>query len=335
MSIKDALIDATKEISKKAAIKALFQKIFSRYDRPNYDLTPGLININRTNLIREDIDFDSNGYKLRGYYYPNNSNKLIIVCHGLRSGADDYLPFINYFINNGFECFSFNYKGTYESEGNKTFGLSESLIDLDNALRFIKSNKRFKDKKLFLFGHSWGGFAVCSVLNIHKGIKAIASISGFNDASSLIVDKGVFYAGEIAAFPKKYIDWYQEETFGHYLKYTAIDGINNSLNTNILLAHGNFDLIIDYGTQSVLSKTGRCINKNLYTYIGEHENKGHETILYSIEAISYQKEVKKNLKLLIDEDKKKEYINNVDHYKYNEVNKELFEKIINIFNKCA
>ena len=111
MSIKDTLVNSAKEISKYLAVKTIFEKIFSRYDRPNYDITPGLINIERTNLKRIDLDFLANGYKLRGYYYPNSSNKLVIVCHGLRSGADDYIPFINYFINHGYECFSFNYKG--------------------------------------------------------------------------------------------------------------------------------------------------------------------------------------------------------------------------------
>ena len=332
MSFKEKLFDAALDISKKAAIKAIFDKIFNRYDRPNYDITPGLINIDRTNLIREDIYFDSNGYKLKGYYYPNNSDKLIIICHGLRSGADDYIPFINYFINNGFECFSFNYKGTYESEGDKTFGMSESLVDLDNAIRYI--NKNYKNKKIYLFGHSWGGFAVCAVLNIHKNIKAVASISGFNDASSIIVDKGVSFGGELAAYPKKYIDWYQEITFGNYLKYNATNGINNSLKTNFLIAHGSFDLIISFKDQSILSKANSFINNNVLYYIGEKENKGHESILYSKEALEYQKIVKREIKLLKG-DSLHEYIKNVDHYKYNDVNKELFKRIIDLFNKCA
>lgn len=335
MSIKEALLDSAKEISKRVAIKTIFDNIFSRYDRPNYDITPGLINISRTNLKREELDFDSNGYKLRGYYYPNNSNKLIIVCHGLRSGADDYLPFINYFINNGFECFSFNYKGTYESEGNKTFGMSESLVDLDNAINYIENDKILSKKDIYLFGHSWGGFAVCAVLNLHKNIKAVASISGFNDAASIIVDKGVSYAGELAAFPKKYIDWYQEVTFGNYLNYNATNGINSAKNTKILLAHGSFDLIIDFKLQSIISNVNNFINNNVIYYIGNNCNKGHETILYSKESIDYQKMVKKDIKKIDDNEKIKEYVLNVDHYKYNEVNEELFNKIINLFKECA
>ena len=331
MSFKEKLFDAALDISKKAAIKAIFDKIFNRYDRPNYDITPGLINIERTNLKRIDLDFLANGYKLRGYYYPNSSNKLVIVCHGLRSGADDYIPFINYFINHGYECFSFNYKGTYESEGDKTFGLSESLIDLEAAIKYIKSNNNLKNKDIYLFGHSWGGFAVCSILNIYPDIKGVASVSGFNDAASLIVDKGVFYAGEVAALPKKYIDVYQKDIFGKYLKYTALDGINNT-KAKILIAHGDFDLIIDFNNQSIISNVKKFINPNVKYYIGSSYNKGHDTILYSKEAIEYKKLVKKEMKKYFDSNELKEYIKTIDHYKYSEPNPDLFKMIIELFN---
>ena len=328
MSLKDTLIEASKYI----ACKIVYDKFFSRHDRPNYDITPGLININRCKLKREELTFLSNGYKLMGYYYPNNSNKLIIVCHGLKSGADDYLPFIKYFVDNGFECFSFNYKGTYESEGNKTVGMSESLVDLDNAIRYIKSNPKFNNKDLYLFGHSWGGFAVCSFLNIHTDIKAVASISGFNDASTIIVDKGIFYGGELASLPKKYIDRYQEELFSDYLKYTATSGINNT-NSKILIAHGSFDMIIDFNSQSIISHHNEFINKNVSYYIGNSYNKGHESILYSIDAIEYQKKVKKEMKKFDKESiELKEYIASIDHYKYSMVNEDLFKRIKDLFN---
>ncbi len=331
MSLKDVLLETALEVGKYAAVKTVFSKVFSRYERPNYDLTPGLININRTNLDRINIDFDSDGYKLRGYYYSNNSNKLVIVCHGLKSGADDYLPFVNFFYNNGFDCFSFNYKGTYESEGDKTFGMSESLVDLNNALRFIKSDKRFNNKKIYLFGHSWGGFAVCAVLNLHKDIEAVASVSGFNDAASIIVDKGMYYGGEIAALPKKYIDLYQEETFKDYLKYNALGGINSS-KAKVLLAHGSFDLVIDFNKQSIISKINEITNPNINCYVGNNENRGHDAILYSKEALKYRKIVKKELKKYDDESLEyKEYIKNIDHYKYSEPNMDLFDQIIKLF----
>lgn len=331
MSIKDKILDSAKEISKYLAVKKVYDKFFSRYDRPNYAITPGLVCIDRCNLNRIDISFNSNNYLLKGYYYPNNSNKLVVVCHGLRSGSDDYLPFINYFINNGYECFSFNYKGTYESEGKGTVGMSESLVDLDNALKYIKKDNLFKNKDIYLFGHSWGGFAVCSVLSLHNNIKAVASISGFNDAATMIVDKGVFYVGEVAALPKEYIDSYQYELFKDYLKYNAVMGINNT-NAKILLAHGNNDMVVDYINESIMSKANYFINNNVSYYIGKDYNNGHESILYSKEANEYQKEVKRQIKKLKNnEEELKIYISNVDHYKYSEINEELFKKIINTF----
>lgn len=326
MSIKDFLLNTSKLI----AIKTIYDKVFQRYDRPNYNETPGLINIDRCDFTRIELDIDSDGYNLKGYYYDNNSNDLIVVCHGLRSGADDYLPIINYFYKNGYDCLSFNYKGTYESEGNSTIGMSESLVDLNNVIKYIKTDNRFKNKNLYLIGHSWGGFAVAAILNFNYDIKGIASISGFNDASSVIVDIGVFYGGDFAAKPKKYIDDYQEYLFGDYLKYNAINGINKS-NAKIIIAHGINDFIINYNEQSIISKIDKT-NNNIITYTGYDENGSHEGILYSKEALDYQKEVKRKIKLLkINKEALYEYISKVDNYKYNELNEDLFNLILKTF----
>jgi len=333
MALKDELIAKAKDASSYLVIKKILQKVFCRYERKDDRFIPGLININRCNLKRKEFFINSNTNKISAYYYDNNSNKLIVFCHGLKSSSDDYIPFINYFYNNGFDIISFNSTGTCESEGEYIFGMSQLLIDLDNVINYIDNDNILSKKDIYLFGHSWGGYSVCSVLNIHKNIKKVVSISGFNDAASILVDIGMYYGGNIAGLPKKYIDRYQEELFGKYLDYKAIDGINNS-SASVFLAHGKSDMIIKFNVHSIVSKIDMITNENIKIYIGRDYNAGHTNILYSKEAIDYQKEVDKKIKDFDDESEELiKYIETVDHYKYSEINGELFSKILDFYNK--
>ena len=67
----------------------------------------------------------------------------------------------------------------------------------------------------------------------------------------------------------------------------------------------------------------------------------HTNILYSHEAVSYQKEIKSQLKALKKEKGKAfnesdiiSFFNNVDRVKYSEINHQLFDKILKIFAKA-
>ena len=75
-------------------------------------------------------------------------------------------------------------------------------------------------------------------------------------------------------------------------------------------------------------------NENIKIYIGRDYNAGHTNILYSKEAIDYQKEVDRKIKDYDDESEELiKYIETVDHYKYSEINEELFSKILDFYNK--
>ena len=103
--------------------------------------------------------------------------------------ADDYIPIQKFFYDHSFNVFSFDYKGTYSSEGDSTVGACESLVDLDVAIKFVKEKLNIKGLPLFLFGHSWGGYACLASLALHKDIKACASVSSMVDGHTIINDK--------------------------------------------------------------------------------------------------------------------------------------------------
>ena len=326
-----------------AAHMAVYDKAFSRYDRPDYSLMAGMYNIEKySSLKRELISYPSDDVLLQGYYYKANKPKgLVIFAHGIHSGADDYLPIVSYLLDNKYSVFAFDYKGTYDSEGDSCVGMCESLVDLDNTLTYLNKDVRFKELNKFLIGHSWGGYAVTSVLSLHDEIKACASIAGLNDGYTMIYEKGSQYAGKLALLSKPFLDVYQRYLFKDYVEYNAIKGINKN-NIPILIAHGVDDEVISYNLQSIIAQKEKITNPNVIYYIGKGVLGKHNSIWHSIESYIYQQEVKSELKYkefekgseLTDKEKQVFY-KEVDHKLYSEINKELFDLIIKMFNNTS
>ncbi len=318
---------------------SLYNSFFGRYEKLDYKVNPGLYDYEKVKdkLNREEISFYSDNVRLQGYYYfVEGAKGLVVISHGLHAGGDDYLPITMFFVKNGYDVFSFDYKGTYNSDGKSTVGMSESLVDLNNALNFIKSDNKFYGLKIFLVGHSWGGFATAAVLSLQKGISAATCIAGFNSGYTLIREKGFQYGGELAAngIPKMFLDTYQKILFKDYAKYDAVTGIN-AQSIPVLLAHGKKDFVIDFNLQSIVCHANEIRNPQVQYYIGEEEQSGHDSIWHSKNSVAYKKSVDKKIKEIkkngTEEDLIK-YCSTIDDELYSEINYELFNKILIMFN---
>ena len=320
----------------------IYDSFFNRYERPNYELKPGINNVDRINkkIKYQNVSFYSDGIKLTGRYFKASFSKGVVICaHGIHAGGDDLLPFALYFLRHHFSVLLFNYKGTYDSEGDSTVGMCESLVDLDAAINYVKTDELFNHQKIYLFGHSWGGYAVTSVLCIHKDIKAVASVSGLNDGYTMILEKGEQYAGKLADLPKPFLNMYQKSLFKDYVNYNATLGINSS-NTKVLIAHGVGDKVISFNYQAIIAHKNEFTNPNVRYYIGKGVRGYHTDILYSEEAFCYKKKIESELKYLELEKKEKltdeekiKVLSKVDHKKYSEINYELMDEIIKMFNE--
>jgi dienelactone hydrolase len=320
----------------------LYDSFFRRYERPDYSEVPGLCCYDRASSIeRQELSFFSDGVRLQGYYYPSDMGKgVVVVSHGMHAGADDYLPAIIFFVENGYDVFAYDYKGTYSSDGDSTVGMCEALVDLDNALNFVKSDRHFTGKKIFLFGHSWGGYASTAVLSLHSDIAACAAVAPFNSGYTLIVEKGFQYAGALASdgVVKKFLEVYQKYLFKDYVNYNGVMGIN-SASCPVLIAHGNNDKVISFGGQSVIAHSDEITNPLVEYYIGEGLQSGHDSIWHSSESVEYKKEVDAEIEKIKKDkeckDTKKaiaDYVATVDHNLYSQINSRLFEKILTMFD---
>ncbi len=325
-----------------SSVVIAYDAIFPRYERPDYSLYPGQYRIDRLgDLTRQEIWIESEGNRLKGYVYAAKKSKgLVVFAHGIHAGADDYLPIIKYLVEREYSVIAYNTTGTYESEGESTVGMCQSLVDIDNVVKYVQSKPEYKDMPLFTMGHSWGGYAASSVLALRKGIKACAVIAPMRNGATMMLEKGEQYAGKLAKAATPIFSVYQKMLFGAYVEYDAIRGINES-NIPVLVAQGVDDKIITFDGQSITAKMAEITNPNVAYYVGKGLQGDHNNIWHSEAAACYQLKVASDLKLkamqkgkpLTDEEKA-EYYKTVDHELYSEVNEELMERIVDLFNRA-
>jgi len=327
--------------------KAAYDSFFKRYEKRAINTIFGEFDYSRVadRLPRTTFFFPSSQWKLQGYFYPcHNAKGMVVVCHGMHAGADDYIPFIEFFVRGGYAVFTYDCQGTYASEGNSTVGMCTPLVNLDHALTYIENDKQLSKYPLFLFGHSWGVYAATSVLSIHKNIRGCAAVAPFNSGYTLLAEKGEQYMSPFSDmfrldFPEEFLNTYQTLLFRDYTKYNAVDGIN-STDIPVYIAHGNRDFVISFNHQSVISHKNEIRKENVTYYIGTDAQAGHNTILHSLRAVAYQDKVEKDLKRMKDkydrdltQAEMTKFCNGVDHALYSEVNVEMMQAILNMFNK--
>ncbi len=320
----------------------MYDSFFVRYERPNYDLTPGLYCYERIqdDLKREEIKIPSGDNKLQGYYYPaENARGLAVLAHGFHAGADDYLPLIEAIVNRGYSVLTYDVTGTYSSGGDDGIGMCQPLVDIDNVLNFANREEPFKNMPKVVIGHSLGGYAASSVLALHPEIKAAALIAPMNNAATIMLEKAEQYVGEVANTAKPIFDAYQEILFGNYVNYNGVIGIN-STDAPVLIAQGVDDTDITPEGQSITAFMSQITNPNVQVYWKGGLQGTHTGIWHSVEAEAYKrsienriKEMEKELDRKLTDSELACIYDSIDHRLYSDVNIELVDLMIQTFDK--
>ena len=203
-------------------------------------------------LQRTRYEFPSDkGQMLTGYMYSSGEaqNGIIIMAHGFGGGGhNSYMDCANYFAHNGYYVFAYDATGNDESEGRGVGGLAQGVIDLNYAISFVEENSAFPDLPVALFGHSWGGYSVCSVLKYHPEVKAVVECSGFNNSSDMFEVQGKEIAGDGIYLMLPFVKLHERILFGEYAANTAADGLAAS-NAAVMIVHSADDdtVPIEYG----------------------------------------------------------------------------------------
>lgn len=259
------------------------------------------------NLKNEPIEFESNeGQKLRGFIYSSTKfdsyKALMVVSHGLGAGHLQYTTEINYFAQQGYLVFAYDDTGCNMSEGKRIKGLTQGLIDLDYALRYIDSNERLKNMPKVLFGHSMGAFSVCNITSINNSdIKAIVALAPFKDEPSMIFEQFKAMTNVKYKIIYKLLVKYYKQRFGNLIKVNTIDSFKNSDVPHMIVA-GDCDPMVDYFSNFNLFKEMLENNEN-YKFVSV-EGRFHRPNL-SLDAAQYDQDTNVELQTIQGEFKGK------------------------------
>ena len=182
-------------------------------------------------------------HRLVGYKYSRegqNPKVLLVLVHGMCGSHKNYLDICNYFASNGYAVFSYDATGSGESEGSKVGGFAQGLVDLDYVLNYVKALPEYQGLPIMLWGHSWGAFCVCNVLNFHPDVKAVVAVSGFDTSAVLLKQYAEVNMGKAVALLMPYISIYERFCWDKYAGTSACDGFANS-KARVMIIHSTDD----------------------------------------------------------------------------------------------
>ncbi len=203
-------------------------------------------------LTRTQYRFPSDrGQMLTGYMYSSGEEQrgIIILAHGFGGGGhNSYMNIIDYFAEHGYYVFAYDATGNDESEGNKVGGLPQGTIDLEHAISFVEENEAFPDLPIGLFGHSWGGYSVCTALVHHPEVKAVIECAGFVRSSDMIEAEGKRQAGNFIYAMLPFVRLHEFINYGSYSQNSGLDGLA-ATDAAVMIVHSSDDTTVptEYG----------------------------------------------------------------------------------------
>jgi pimeloyl-ACP methyl ester carboxylesterase len=283
-----------------AATGILFSNYFGRNELSLNEIALNYGDVDSNIYPRSNIQFLSGDNTLQGYIYgETNGSGLIVIAHGIMSGADSYLAETMYFVDNGWIVFAFDGTGTRGSEGKGINGLPQTKLDLLAALSYIEQDEKLAELPVVLYGHSMGGYAVTSCLKDYtENIKTVICVSGFNSPLETMHYNVKSVVGFYANIEYPFIWIYQHFLFGKDANITAIDGIN-SVDIPILIVYGTEDDVVPYDEIGIYAYKECITNPNVsFLSIDEEGRNWHDNMHLSQKSGLYTQDIKDELSLL-------------------------------------
>ena len=195
--------------------------------------------------------------KLAVYHLGEENKKgLVIISHGIRDRAEGYFAEARGFLQEGYRVLLYDATGSGASSGKSQRGLPQSAIDLHRILSWAEKQPCFEGLDFYLYGHSWGGYAVCAVFckGAHPRVKAVCSLSGFNDPSKMLYESSSTLTVHFGRFMYPSLLFMQVMRFGRAMYDTAEKGIRAAKGVRFLILHAEQDQAVKLNGASVYAR---------------------------------------------------------------------------------
>lgn len=284
-------------------------------------------------LQKEPYAFTASaGHKLQGYIYHYDhpvSDRIIVFDHGFGGGHRAYMKEIEMLCKHGYTVFAYDHTGCMESGGISPNGMAQSLCDLNDCIKTLKSDERFKNTDISVMGHSWGGFSALNITALHPEISHVIVLSGFVSVEELV---NSFFSGPLKGY-RKTIMALEKEVNPSFIAYHATDSLKKT-NAKVLLIYSENDTLCQRKHYDIL-KTALDGKDNVQFLLVK--NKGHNPN-YTEEAVKYLGEfgkarAKLTRKKNITKEEKEKFVSSYDWDKMTAQDETVWEKIFETL-KC-
>ena len=288
------------------------------------------------NLKAEPISFlNGNGEKLRGFFYSQKDRKefkaLVLFVHGMGGGHLSYTTEINALTKQGYLVMSYDNTGTMASEGKALKGLGQSILDLQQALRFVKGNDFTKEMPIFLMGHSWGAYTVCRIMGQNPAVQGVVAFSPFENTPKLLCDQIRQQTKIPMPFLKPWFAFFEFRKFGKIATGNTSEQILKS-DIPLLLLHGEADPVVPMQNAPIVNpKVQKQKNVTCISYPKKQHN-----VYASLEAESYIAESFAKLLKLVKEKKQDEanaFSKTLDFHKMCEEDETVMQTVFDFIEK--
>lgn len=275
-------------------------------------------------LEASPIEVGLYGETVRGGLYvkkgrETDKNVIVIVCHGMWTSHKSYMQDIGYICNAGFEVIGFDYIGTSTSDGKSLGGFGQSLRSLDAVVRYVKADAELSKRRIYVYGHSWGGYAATNIVAFHPdiaGVIAVAPAASFDAVAKNSFPKGIHFLIPLA----KLFDRIKTGRFANRNAVKSLAGYSGS----VLIIHSEDDHMCPYATTTALVKKSHSGSNFKYLTV---KDKGHNPH-YTRAALNIMREYGQKLQTLASEEEKREYKKTVDFIAMGELDREIMDKVV-------
>ncbi|MDR1077146.1 MAG: lysophospholipase [Propionibacteriaceae bacterium] len=245
-------------------------------------------------LGREAVSFDSRGNTLKGYLFgPLDGAALVVVVHRMGGSVEQMLPVVDWLAGLDYQVLAFDCTGCQRSGGTGTRSAAQAAIDLGAALDWARRQPQFARLPVLLYGHSWGGHAVASILRRRPDIAGVVAVAGFNHPARIANQSQKAAMGFLATLEYPFF-WLETKRRAGAAAGSAVAGLNAGA-VPALIVQGAHDPVVTPAV-SVYAQRRRITNPEAqFLWRDQPGRDDHINLVCSPQAVAYQREIAESL----------------------------------------